>query len=308
MTRRSDAAAVRPIQVPVRPFYALGVLLDAADFESEQSYHRGRIGRALKYLFGSGTVAGLRVVWRPEEEDLVVEPGLALDPLGRLIEIPRPVAVRLRAAEPGAAAGWFERQRAEDLDAGWLLEGAGPAVLVADVFVRFVVCERSRAPSFVQGPFDALDAATPTRLQDGYEVSLVIRTDAVLRRNDPSFEIPLPDDQAILATQPTDTRENALAWARARILAAWRDGTDHWTSDLPERLEEHLPRRSLSGTDPTAVGRDPTSVLLARVTLPVDETVSPPADQGQAPIIDNDVRRFIRHAGIYTRPDLGGGP
>lgn len=307
MTRRGDAAAVRPVQVPVRPFYALGVLLDAADFEAGQGYHRGRIGRALKYLFGTGTVAGLRVVWRPEQEQLVVEPGLALDPLGRLIEIPRAVAVRLRA-EPGAADGWFERQRPEDLDAGWIQEGGGPALLVADVFVRFVVCERSRAPAFVQGPFDALDAATPTRLQDSYEVSLVIRTDAALRRDDPSFEIPLPDDQTILATQPTDTRENALAWYRARILAAWRDGTDHWTGDSPERLEEHLPPRSLSEPDPTAVGRDPTSVLLARVTLPIDETISPPADLGQPPNIDNDVRRFLRHVGVYTRPAPGGAP
>ena len=78
MTKRSDLIALRPIQVPVRPFYALGVLLDADDFFGEQSYHRGRAARAFKYLFGTGTAAGLEVVWREAEQQLAVNPGLAL--------------------------------------------------------------------------------------------------------------------------------------------------------------------------------------------------------------------------------------
>ncbi len=38
--------------------YALGVLLDASDFDAEQAYHRGRLARALVYLNGMGTAAG----------------------------------------------------------------------------------------------------------------------------------------------------------------------------------------------------------------------------------------------------------
>src|SRR5437870_11525741 len=87
---------------PDRVFYATGTLLDAADFSAEQMYHRGRLARALTYLHGSGTVAGLKVEWeRPlmagadpkfpagREETLRVHPGMAIDRLGRIIEVPR---------------------------------------------------------------------------------------------------------------------------------------------------------------------------------------------------------------------------
>jgi hypothetical protein len=74
---------------PERVNYATGVLLDAADFRDEQTYHRGRLARALRYLVGFGTIAGLRVVppaATDAELELRVEPGLAIDRYGRLIE------------------------------------------------------------------------------------------------------------------------------------------------------------------------------------------------------------------------------
>ena len=43
-----------------RLYYAMGVLLDATDFDAEQAYHRGRLARALSYLHGMGTAAGHR--------------------------------------------------------------------------------------------------------------------------------------------------------------------------------------------------------------------------------------------------------
>src|SRR4051812_40120577 len=92
--------------MPDRVFYATGVLLDAEDFLDEQTYHRGRLARALAYLDGSGTVAGLRVEVRPASEDpdeeLVIHPGLAIDRIGRLIEVPSARCLRLR--------NWFDNQ------------------------------------------------------------------------------------------------------------------------------------------------------------------------------------------------------
>src|SRR5215212_6233762 len=77
---------------PDRVVYALGVLLDAQDFKDEQLYHRGRLARALAYLHGHGTVAGLAVRWdkpllpgddpqfpQGREEEIVLKPGLAID-------------------------------------------------------------------------------------------------------------------------------------------------------------------------------------------------------------------------------------
>jgi hypothetical protein len=81
---------------PDRPNYALGVMLDAKDFVDEQTYHRARLARALQFLHGAGTVAGLEVVHLPavepapalpdgRAEEIGVEAGLAIDPVGRLI-------------------------------------------------------------------------------------------------------------------------------------------------------------------------------------------------------------------------------
>ena len=64
---------------PDRVNYANGVLLDENDFKAEQAYVRGRLGRALSYLHGFGTVAGLNVVTLPAEPQVIrVMPGLAL--------------------------------------------------------------------------------------------------------------------------------------------------------------------------------------------------------------------------------------
>ena len=93
-----DPLAQKP-EPPDRLFYATGILLDAEDFKAEQLYHRGRLSRALAYLHGGGTVAGLRVEWvkplepgedakfpRGRAEEIVVAPGIAVDRLGRVIE------------------------------------------------------------------------------------------------------------------------------------------------------------------------------------------------------------------------------
>ncbi len=59
MTVRQDAP--RRVFWPERPAYSNGMLLDDRDFIAEQGYHRDRLARALAYLHGSGTVAGLDV-------------------------------------------------------------------------------------------------------------------------------------------------------------------------------------------------------------------------------------------------------
>lgn len=305
MSTRSDPLAKRLVEGPDRVRYAQGVLLDARDFEDEQTYHRGRLARALKYLFGSGTAAGLEVTWRAATEEILVEPGLALDPLGRTIELLRPFCLRLR--------NWFSAQRTEDLRDGWLTEPAG-SVLVADVFVRLTVCERGKTPAFASGPYDALDAVTAARLREAPELALVVRTEAVRVRGGTLGALPAPGATAEAAAIADEIAGAGGPQARFRplqdrILAAWREGTDAWESDTqPARLPEHLgPRILLDVEDPTEVGRDPTSVLLARVRVPVDppaDASARPTDRGEAPTIDNFLRRFVYAAGVTTRPVL----
>ena len=184
---------------PERLFYATGVMLDKEDFLAEQLYHRGRLARALAYLHGQGTVAGLRGRIDPpvratrdqpaKEEELVVEPGLAIDRFGRLIEVPRPCCIRLDR--------WFKGQANSDLSSafkapsvktlisqnfdfqvststtveGPIEVGGGLNGLVVDVFVRFVSCQQGYTSAFASGPFEATDATAPARLRDGFEFS-----------------------------------------------------------------------------------------------------------------------------------------
>src|SRR5439155_140489 len=74
-----------------RAFYARGVLLSAPHLDADQLHDHGWLGRALAYLHGSGTLAGLEVTWEKAtggcSERLVVKPGIALDRLGRIIEV-----------------------------------------------------------------------------------------------------------------------------------------------------------------------------------------------------------------------------
>src|SRR5207248_1087668 len=102
---RSDVVA-RAREARGRVFYATGVLLNAQHLDADQlDNHRG-LARALAYLHGSGTLAGLEVTWERATggrgERLVVKPGIALDRLGRIIEVPRDAPLPLDR--------WFDEQ------------------------------------------------------------------------------------------------------------------------------------------------------------------------------------------------------
>ena len=261
------------LQPPDRVHYATGLLLDAQDFQAEQTYHRGRLARALAYLHGYGTIAGLKVEWEGpmgDDEEIAVRPGIALDRLGRTIEVQREACIRLNR--------WYLGQPVDDLIQG--LHGAPFNGVVADVFVRFVVCERGKTPAFASGPFDALDAVVPSRLRDYYELELVIRKEA-----DP----PLPQSQWPLFAGIEEPASQRTATHNA-ILDAWRDGPDAWTNQGLVPLPEH------------AVGQETTSVFLARITIPATtgapgERPQRTADQVQ---VDNDSRPFIYSSGVVA--------
>ena len=250
-----------------RVYYATGVLLDADDFGDEQTYHRRQLARALAYLHGSGTVAGLAVAWQgaddtadpPVEEQLFVQPGLAIDRLGRLIELHTEYCIRLNR--------WYEQQTAGDLRQGFSSDLNG---VVVDVFIRFAVCERRKTPAFAAGGFDALDAVVPSRLRDGYHLSLVIRTEDNLSQNLPVSPWPAPNGNI-------DELHDA-------ILDAWHEGTDDWDEQGPNPRPEH------------AEGQDTTDIFLARLTLPAADIGAgekPERIENANVIIDNHSRSFV---------------
>jgi hypothetical protein len=257
-----------------RVFYATGAMLNVDDFTAEQAYHRGRLARALAYLHGWGTVAGLRVEIEPplppdadhpegREEALAVHPGMAIDRLGRIIEVPREACLRLDR--------WFanKREQLEPLESG--------GIVLADVFLSFVACERGLTPAFASGGFEALNAHSPSRIRDSYRLELLPRrADALLPVNT------WPDPFA--AATPEERRADMLE----AIFGAWREGSEFWseTRNGPEPLREHQE------------GEDTTAVFLARVTLPVVTSGSTLTRAGAA-TVDNSARPIAYTAGRW---------
>jgi len=305
MNRLSRAPGADPLYAgpaAERPSYATGMLLDAQDFSDEQTYHRGRLARALASLTAGGTLAGLRVLHsaaagapNPRPEEIRVEPGVAVDRLGRLIEVPRPACVRLQpwfeaafAADGGdtlrrAAYSDLNRFLSERAIAEAGTEGRPPIPdrgVVADVFVRFVACARGLTPSFATGPFEALDAVATSRVRDAYELQLAARDGL-----DDDFDgLPSPGPDLAAIADP--------AVRRARLQDAILDsyparGRTAGTGELAP-LPEH------------PNGADPTSVFLARVVIPVGPG-NPPARNGSDVLVDGWSRRFIPSALLVAR-------
>lgn len=304
MTTFPDPLQTLPLPAD-RVFYAAGILLDADDFRAEQLYHRSRLARTLAYLHGSGTVAGLWIYRTPplqpgddprfpegREERLEVEPGLAIDRLGRLIEVPRPACIRLNR--------WFDAQTDDDLVQGF--HGAPFNGVVVDLFLRFVACEREKTPAFAAGPFDALDAVQPARLRDGYELNLVIRQEAEPPLPRPVPDLTLPPDPG---TPPENERQRRDAIARAiadsdqqrrtllqnTVFNAWREGTDQRdASGNLTPLPEH------------ATNQDTTEVFLARIVLPATVADGGRPVRSEAEVaIDNYSRPFVYSTAALAR-------
>jgi len=157
---------------PLRVAYATGRMLGVEDFQAEQTYHRGRLAKVLSTAIGSGTVSGLKVqsnqAAKPEDVELQVTPGVALDRRGRLIEVPYTVCIRMQRYldqqlhdNPQSVANAFKTNG-----------------IVADVFASFVACDRGKTPSFAtMDDYDATDAFAPNRLLDSFAMLLVLRSD-----------------------------------------------------------------------------------------------------------------------------------
>lgn len=273
--------SLAPRGVPERVNYATGVLLGAEDFAAEQLYTRARMGRAFAALYGHGTMAGLRVTCpandNPELE-VQVAPGLALDRLGRLIEIRRVQCIHItRWLAQREAMSTSALDRVNVIDAV-REDSPGAKRLVFDVFVRFAICPHGKTPAFAAGPFNATDYVVPSRLADAFDMSLQLAhivgeteanpkgTLAVPQPRSPKLEAMLADMQGI--TDPVQLEAARRLWCMESALDAWPEPSQIDPNRLP-KLAEH------------ASDADWDKVLLARVSIPVQQ-----ADATSFPTID----------------------
>lgn len=287
----ADPLYARP--APERPAYATGILLDAKDFTDEQTYHRGRLARALAFLAGGGTLAGLAVSHRPasatQDEEVQVAAGLAVDRLGRLVELPRAACRALDdwfadevARDAGVTLASCRYDRLERFVSARFLAPPPPAAapvlpalaVVADVFLRFAQCAVGLTPSFAAGPYDALNAVTTSRVRDAYELQLIARS----ALGDSQSGLPRPSLAETVFADAGSTAEARQLALQDHVLGAY-DAAAGSASALPPG-DEH----------PT--GLDTSAVFLARVLLPVDAG-SVPQRTAEPVLVDNYARRFL---------------
>jgi len=265
-----DLTGPRRTLYPERVAYSNGMLLDDADFAAEQDYHRGQLGMVLRYLHGTGTIAGLNVEidTAGEAPMVVVGPGLGLDRAGRILQNPLPLCLRLDR--------WWEDLAKDDAS---LLEqafttGSGdvPDHVLADVFLGFRECPVAKRPAFSHGDFDALGAVAPLRLRDAVEAQLVVRTEDTP---------PLPD-----TALPSLTGGNA-AERRANLDAAKRE-TGWLEDDWWEGVDGPVRRGAEHPSDALAP-----DIFLARVTIPAVAGSPPSFNPDIVPVADNTARPMI---------------
>lgn len=281
--------------VPERVHYATGVLLGAEDFAAEQLYVRGRIARAFAALYGHGTMAGLRVSCTTvdnEELEVQVAPGLALDRLGRLIELRRIQCIHIKrwlAQRASLTATALERIAVIDAVRE---DTPGDKRLVFDVFARFAICPHGKTPAFAAGPFNATDFVVASRLADGFELTLQIAhtvgvtpanpkgTLAQPQPRSPKLEAMLADLQAI--ADPALLEAARRLWCMESALDAWPQASPLDPNRLP-KLVEH------------ASQADWDKVLLARVSVPMqqtDATSFPSIDKAAIAVIAAEAERL----------------
>lgn len=89
ISRTTNSAEPAPRAPLTRPHFFSGRLLDARDLAVEQSYQREKLRRLVRTIFGWGIADGLSVgIERGPGGGVRIGPGVAIDALGELIELP----------------------------------------------------------------------------------------------------------------------------------------------------------------------------------------------------------------------------
>jgi hypothetical protein len=286
---------LNPPPVPQRVYYSTGRMLAVEDFQADQDYHRGRLARALVQLYGTGTVSGLLVQTDGNTDtaklELQVTAGIAIDRVGRIIEVPRTVCIVLNDWFTQVKNAWNSQitnpqpgQAAVPDPNLAIRDGKN---LMCDVFATFIPCTRGLTPCFAaDDDYDATDAFKANRWLDSCAMQLVLRTD---------INPPLT---------PADP------WKSAGPLPAGGAGL----TAANEAAMQNLLLSGTAGPGATAVEYPPdfdiSSVFLARVLIAATKGTS-----GQAPTpdfskiaIDNNSRLFVYPAALLARlAGLGSG-
>ena len=273
---------LNPPPAPSRVSYSTGRMLGVEDFQAEQDYHRGRLARALMQLSGTGTISGMLVQTDGNANvgqlEIQVTAGVAIDRVGRIVEVPRMVCIVLNDWLTQYTQAW-QAQLAGQSPGTTAIADPNTAIhngnLTIDVFATFVSCTQGVTPCFASADdYDATDAFSANRLLDSFAMQLVLRTDA-------NPKTPLDPWAGLGANQPP------LATIQQSILSG---------ALAPQGAPVEYP----------PAFTDLTGVFLARILVPATQGAS-----GQPPAwnltgfgngnIDNSKRLFVIPSSILAR-------
>jgi hypothetical protein len=214
--------------------------------------------------------------------------GLAIDRVGRLVELPRIACMdlgrwftywkqlnqTLRSKNASGTALTEEESALTGAASRFLTSlSADESTLFVDVHIRFAVCERGRTPAFANGPWDALDATAPSRLRDGWEVLLTPRGGS---------DLSLPNKRAWPEATPG---EDLGLWQRRMedhlLGSSWHHGSAAWTGNAPNH------DASTEGLE------DSTAIFLGRVSIPVSTSGGLPTRTSAPVTVNNHARLFV---------------
>jgi hypothetical protein len=247
------------------------------------TFTAGPVSPVWSTALGSTTLDGVPQVsaWTcvgPSQSEIQVTSGLGIDRVGRLIEVPTTVCIRLQP--------WLNGQAAADLN-----DSIVGGNLYIDVFATFAACTQGVTPCYAtQDDYSATDAFSANRLLDSFAMQLVLRTDASNYAS--ASDIPVPQDPWLpMGAVPTSI-SGALAAIQQNILS----GSSGPGAYLPFTAGGTVPQEIPSGVDTS-------SVLLARISIPATPGAdgAPPAVTLSGIAINNSLRLFVYPPSLVAR-------
>jgi len=275
----TDKLEIRP--APERLNIRDGALLTETHFELEQLYHRSQLARLALHLHGAGTIAGLDVSYEPTsgpDVEVKVRPGLAIDRLGRLVELQYESCLNL--------SRWLLQQDENAASRARVVAGLRdaddgiPQHLVTDVYLAYHACARAPEPALASGNADTIDGVQASRILETGLLSMVIRPQGDNR--EPSS---LPATELTESPVPIDDLRN---YKRLRSWDLVQPEEDPFRIQAGGDISEHVVAGQL---------QDGTEILLARLIIPVINDADQPVrfddtvDLGEFPI-DQSIRPY----------------
>jgi len=269
---------------PNAPFPLPSAIIDSNNniqiLNGSATFTSGPIAPVWSTAIGSTTLDGNPAIpaWTcvgPAQLEIEVTPGMAVDRVGRMIEVPRTVCIRIQP--------WLANQPLADLNS-FVTSGSGNVLI--DVFATYVACTRGVTPCFgTQDDYSATDAFSANRMLDSFAMRIVLRDDSG-------------------AGLPKDPWDVAGAIPSGAI-----------TPDIAKSLKQSIlaansgpgstPPFADSGPTPSEIppGFDASSVFLARISIPATAGASgePPVFDLNSITIDNLARLFLYPAALVAR-------